>query len=102
MVLCIHIFLNILIDILNILIDIFKYNFHLYVYIPKDIPDKNGYIIQSYPVNKKPERKYWKRFAWLITPMTSYLFINKVWPAFAELLATRPMTIHEFHSTGIH
>ena len=35
------------------------------------------------------------------TPMTNYLFINKVWPEFAELLATRPITIHEFHSTGM-
>ena len=35
------------------------------------------------------------------TLMTSYLIINIVWPEFAELLATRPIAIHEFHSTGI-
>ena len=34
--------------------------------------------------------------------MTSYLFINNLWPEFAELLATHPITIHEFHSTGIN
>ena len=32
--------------------------------------------------------------------MTSYLLIKNIWPEFAELLATRPITIHEFHSTG--
>ena len=34
-----------------------------------------------------------------MTPMPSYLFINKVSPEFAELLATRPITILEFLST---
>ena len=34
-----------------------------------------------------------------ITAKTSYFFINKIWPEFAELLATRPITIHEFNST---
>ena len=33
--------------------------------------------------------------------MTSYLFISKVLPEFSELLATRPIMIHEFHSTGM-
>ena len=33
--------------------------------------------------------------------MTSYLFIDDIWPEFAELLATRPIMIHEFHSTGM-
>ena len=33
--------------------------------------------------------------------MNSYLFINNIWPEFAELLATRPITIHGFHSTGM-
>ena len=32
--------------------------------------------------------------------MISYLFIDYIWPEFAEVLATRPITIHEFHSTG--
>ena len=32
--------------------------------------------------------------------MNSYLFINIKWPELAELLPTRPITIHEFHSTG--
>ena len=27
--------------------------------------------------------------------MTSYLLINNKWPEFVELLATRPITIHE-------
>ena len=30
--------------------------------------------------------------------MTSYLFINKIWPEFAKLLPTCLITIHEFHS----
>ena len=34
-----------------------------------------------------------------ITPMTSYLLINNIWPESAEWLATRPITIHEFYST---
>ena len=33
--------------------------------------------------------------------MTGYLFIYNQWPEFAELFATRPITIHEFHSTGM-
>ena len=33
--------------------------------------------------------------------MTSYIFVNNIWPEFAELLATRPINIHEIHSTGI-
>ena len=33
--------------------------------------------------------------------MTSYLIIIKIGSEFAELFATRPITIHEFHSTGI-
>ena len=36
-----------------------------------------------------------------ITPMTSLLFITNIWPEFAELLASHPITIHEFHSTGM-
>ena len=32
--------------------------------------------------------------------MTSYLFINNIWPEFAELFATCPHTIHEFYSSG--
>ena len=32
--------------------------------------------------------------------MISYLFIN-IWPEFAELLDKPPITIHEFHSTGV-
>ena len=31
--------------------------------------------------------------------MTIYLLINNIWPEYAELLATRPITIHEFHAT---
>ena len=34
-----------------------------------------------------------------ITPMTGHLFINNIWPEFAELLVTLPITIHECHST---
>ena len=33
--------------------------------------------------------------------LDSYILIYKVWPEFAELLDTRPITIHEFHSTGM-
>ena len=33
--------------------------------------------------------------------MTRFLFVNNISPEFADLLATRPITIHEFHSTGI-
>ena len=33
--------------------------------------------------------------------MTTYLLINDLWPEVAELLATRPITIQEFHSSGI-
>ena len=33
--------------------------------------------------------------------MTIYLFINNVKSKFAELLASRPITIHEFHSPGM-
>ena len=33
-----------------------------------------------------------------ITPMASYLFLNNILPEFVELLATRPITIHDFHS----
>ena len=36
-----------------------------------------------------------------IKPMTGYLFINNIWPEFAELLAKRPITIHEFNSIGM-
>ena len=32
--------------------------------------------------------------------MYSYLFINNLRPEFAEVLLTRPIKIHEFHSTG--
>ena len=32
--------------------------------------------------------------------MNSYVFINE-WPEFSELLTTHPITIHEFHLTGI-
>ena len=28
-------------------------------------------------------------------------FINNIWPAFAKLLDTRPITIHKFYSTGL-
>ena len=35
-----------------------------------------------------------------ITLITIYLFINNVWPEFAEILATRQITIHEFHLNG--
>ena len=33
--------------------------------------------------------------------MTSNLFINNIWPEFEKLLYTRPIMIHEFHSTGM-
>ena len=33
--------------------------------------------------------------------MSSYLYKNKIWSEFAEVLATRPITIHEFHSPGM-
>ena len=33
--------------------------------------------------------------------MTSYLVIINIWHEFAELLATRPITVHKFHSTGM-
>ena len=33
--------------------------------------------------------------------MTSYLFNNNIWPEFADLLATRPIKIHEFHLKGV-
>ena len=33
--------------------------------------------------------------------MTSYLFIWNMWPEFAKLFYTRPITIHEFYSTGM-
>ena len=33
--------------------------------------------------------------------MISYRFINIIWPEFAKLLATRLLTIHNFHSSGI-
>ena len=33
--------------------------------------------------------------------MTNYLVINNIWPEFAELLASRPITIFEFHSSGM-
>ena len=34
--------------------------------------------------------------------MTSYLFFNNVRPEFDELIATHPITIHEFHSSGMN
>ena len=34
-----------------------------------------------------------------ITPCIGFC-IYRLWPEFAELLATRPITSHEFHSTG--
>ena len=34
-----------------------------------------------------------------ITPLYSSYFINTIWPEFTKLLATRQITIHEFHWT---
>ena len=36
-----------------------------------------------------------------ITPMTSYYLNNNIWPEFAELLATCPISTHKFHTTGM-
>ena len=33
--------------------------------------------------------------------MTRYLFINNIWSEFVELLAMRPIDVHEFYSTGM-
>ena len=33
--------------------------------------------------------------------MTNYLVSTNIWAELVELLATRPITIHEFHSTGM-
>ena len=47
------------------------------------------------------QRAHFEIFHRCITPMYSYLFINNIWPEFAKLLDTRPITIHKFYSTGL-
>ena len=43
----------------------------------------------------------WAIFHKCITPMTSFRFINNIWPDSSKLLITRRITIHKFHLSGM-
>ena len=47
------------------------------------------------------QRAHFEIFHKCITPMASSRFINTVWPELAKLVATRRITIHKFHSSGM-